>query len=208
MAVTVVEKTSSNILSPALKSEFDKKLSYFDDIKDMETRDYLKVKCAEIFVKGADYALHAGRIGQEVFEELGRKGSPEGLYTRWVEFSGFSESTMKRYRNRWEVFSAVKENVKPFILLLSHQEINKILKDEEIKEVVYSTEEVTYDDLKNLITEENKKSSIPKQPQEIKFSDFDRKKFEDFLNKADGLEPAKKQKVYKLLAEITKLMDI
>lgn len=204
--VIVVEKKSEkSLLSISLKEEFDRRLAVFDDIEDMEIRNYLKGKSTELFLKGADYYLYAGRVGQEVFEELGRKGSPEGLYTKWVELSGFSESTMKRYRNKWEVFSSVNNKVKPFILLLSHAQIGKILKTPEIKELIYSADEVTYEDIIYIINGEQPK--LPKQPEEIKFpEEFNIDNFNNMFNNLEKLPEEKKEKFYKLLKEITRLM--
>ena len=204
--VIVVEKKSEkSLLSISLKEEFDRRLAVFNDIEDMEIRNYLKGKSTELFLKGADYYLYAGRVGQEVFEELGRKGSPEGLYTKWVELSGFSESTMKRYRNKWEVFSSVNNKVKPFILLLSHAQIGKILKTPEIKELIYSADEVTYEDIIYIINGEQPK--LPKQPEEIKFpEEFNIDNFNNMFNNLEKLPEEKKEKFYKLLKEITRLM--
>ena len=160
---------TTNILSDSLKAEFNKRFSVFDEIEDEETRNFLKVKSSQMLVIGMDYVLTVGRIGQEVFDELGRKkGNPEGLYTKWVTLIGSSESTMKRYRNRWEVYSNSKDKVKPMIALLSQKHINDILKNEELQEVIYSTEEVTYADLLGLI-EGEKPKAIGEQPKEVKF---------------------------------------
>lgn len=207
--VVVIEKedkTVQSLLSNNLKAEIDKKLSIFDDIEDIETRNYLKFKSTELLVRGFDYALNIGKVGQEVFEELGRKGSPEGLYTKWVQLNGFSESTMKRYRNKWEVYSLVSDNIKPYILLLSHAEISKILKNEDIKELICSADDsVTYEDIIDIVRE--KQPELPKPPAEIGFPEgFNIDNFNNMFNNLDKLPEEKKEKFYKLLKEITRLM--
>lgn len=199
---------TTNILSDSLKAEFNKRFSVFDEIEDEETRNFLKVKSSQMLVIGMDYVLTVGRIGQEVFDELGRKkGNPEGLYTKWVTLIGSSESTMKRYRNRWEVYSNSKEKVKPMIALLNQKHINDILKNEELQEVIYSTEEVTYADLLGLI-EGEKPKKIGEQPKEISFpEDFNLSDFNNYINNnVDKLDEKKKEKFYKLLEQIAKLM--
>lgn len=199
---------TTNILSDSLKAEFNKRFSIFNEIEDEETRNFLKVKSSQMLVIGMDYVLTVGRIGQEVFDELGRKkGNPEGLYTKWVTLIGSSESTMKRYRNRWEVYSNSKDKVKPMIALLSQKHINDILKNEELQEIIYSTEEVTYTDLLGLI-EGEKIKVIGEQPKEIKFpEDFNLSDFNNYINNnVDKLEGKKKEKLYKLLEQIAKLM--
>lgn len=199
---------TTNILSDSLKAEFNKRFSVFDEIEDEETRNFLKVKSSQMLVIGMDYVLTVGRIGQEVFDELGRKkGNPEGLYTKWVTLIGSSESTMKRYRNRWEVYSNSKDKVKPMIALLNQKHINDILKNEELQEVIYSTEEVTYADLLSLI-EGEKPKKIGEQPKEISFpEDFNLSDFNNYINNnVDKLDEKKKEKFYKLLEQIAKLM--
>ena len=199
---------TTNILSDSLKAEFNKRFSVFDEIEDEETRNFLKVKSSQMLVIGMDYVLTVGRIAQEVFDELGRKkGNPEGLYTKWVTLIGSSESTMKRYRNRWEVYSNSKDKVKPMIALLSQKHINDILKNEELQEVIYSTEEVTYADLLGLI-EGEKPKLIGEQPKEVKFpEEFNLSDFNNYINNnVDKLDEKKKEKFYKLLEQIAKLM--
>ena len=199
---------TTNILSDSLKAEFNKRFSVFDEIEDEETRNFLKAKSSQMLVIGMDYVLTVGRIGQEVFDELGRKkGNPEGLYTKWVTLIGSSESTMKRYRNRWEVYSNSKDKVKPMIALLSQKHINDILKNEELQEVIYSTEEVTYADLLGLI-EGEKPKLIGEQPKEVKFpEEFNLSDFNNYINNnVDKLDEKKKEKFYKLLEQIAKLM--
>ena len=199
---------TTNILSDSLKAEFNKRFSVFDEIEDEETRNFLKVKSSQMLVIGMDYVLTVGRIGQEVFDELGRKkGNPEGLYTKWVTLIGSSESTMKRYRNRWEVYSNSKDKVKPMIALLSQKHINDILKNEELQEIIYSTEEVTYADLLGLI-EGEKPKLIGEQPKEVKFpEEFNLSDFNNYINNnVDKLDEKKKEKFYKLLEQIARLM--
>lgn len=199
---------TTNILSDSLKAEFNRRFSVFDEIEDEETRNFLKVKSSQMLVIGMDYVLTVGRIGQEVFDELGRKkGNPEGLYTKWVTLIGSSESTMKRYRNRWEVYSNSKDKVKPMIALLNQKHINDILKNEELQEVIYSTEEVTYADLLGLI-EGEKPKKIGEQPKEISFpEEFNLSDFNNYINNnVDKLDEKKKEKFYKLLEQIAKLM--
>ena len=199
---------TTNILSDSLKAEFNKRFSVFDEIEDEETRNFLKVKSSQMLVIGMDYVLTVGRIGQEVFDELGRKkGNPEGLYTKWVTLIGSSESTMKRYRNRWEVYSNSKDKVKPMIALLRQKHINDILKNEELQEIIYSTEEVTYADLLGLI-EGEKPKLIGEQPKEVKFpEEFNLSDFNNYINNnVDKLDEKKKEKFYKLLEQIAKLM--
>ena len=200
---------TSSLLSNSLKAEINKRFSVFDSIEDEELRGFLKEKSAQIVVKGMDYIINAGKIGQEVFELLGKKGSPKGVYGKWLEFVGIAESTMKRYRNRWEIYSNVSEEVKPLILFLTVIQIDKIMKDETIKNVLYTTEKMTYEELTYLVNneeEENKK--LGEKIKEVNlFESFDMNKFNEMFNNVDKLDNTKKTKFYKLLEQLSKLLE-
>ena len=199
---------ASPLLSNSLKAEINRRFSVFDNIEDEELRGFLKEKSAQIVVKGMDYIINAGKIGQEVFELLGKKGSPKGVYGKWLEFVGIAESTMKRYRNRWEIYSNVSEEVKPLILFLSVIQIDKIIKDDTIKEILYDTEKMTYEELIYLIEGDKINKRLGEPIKEISFPEsFDMGKFNEMFNNADKLDNAKKEKFYKLLEQLAKLLD-
>lgn len=199
---------TSSLLSNSLKAEINKRFSVFDSIEDEELRGFLKEKSAQIVVKGMDYIINAGKIGQEVFELLGKKGSPKGVYGKWLEFVGIAESTMKRYRNRWEIYSNVSEEVKPLILFLTVIQIDKIVKDETIRDVLYTTEKMTYEELIYLVEGDKTNKRLGEKIEEVSFPEsFDMNKFNEMFNNADKLDEVKKVKFYKLLEQLAKLLE-
>lgn len=198
-------KKQFEILSTNIKNQIDERLKYFDEIvDDKEVSEFLKLKSSEILVTGVGYTLQVGKIADEVFKKLGKQGSKDGLYLKWVQFNGYSESTLKRYRNHWEIFNSVEDKVKPAIALLNHSQVNKILKDEAIKELIYSSKELSVDDLKELLEE---KKVTPIIEHKIELPSFDIDKLNNFLKNLDNLEDDKKSKVIKLINQINKLME-
>lgn len=202
---SVSQNKELEILSSNIKNEIAEKLKYFDEIvNDKEISEFLKLKSSEMLVTGIGYTLKTGQIADEVFKRLGKQGSKEGLYLKWVQFNGYSESTLKRYRNHWEIFSSVNDNVKPVVALLNHSQVSRILKDEAIKELVYSSTELSLEDIKGLLEE---KRVVPIIEHKIEIQSFDVDKLNNFLKNIDNLEENKRTKVVRLINQINKLME-
>lgn len=202
---SVSQNKELEILSSNIKNEIAEKLKYFDEIvNDKEISEFLKLKSSEMLVTGIGYTLKTGQIADEVFKRLGKQGSKEGLYLKWVQFNGYSESTLKRYRNHWEIFSSVNDNVKPVVALLNHSQVSRILKDEAIKELVYSSTELSLEDIKGLLEE---KRVVPIIEHKIEIPSFDVDKLNNFLKNIDSLEENKRTKVVRLINQINKLME-
>lgn len=195
-----------DILSINIKNQVNEKLKYFDEIvEDREISDFLKIKSSEMLLVGVGYTLQIGKIADEVFQKLGKQGSKDGLYLKWVQFNGYSESTLKRYRNHWEIFKSVNNNVKPVVALLTHSQVNKILKDEDIKELVYSAKELTLEDIKSLLDEE--RNTVPLVEHKIEVPTFDFEKINNFLKNVESIEESKRNKIFKLMNQINKLIE-
>lgn len=206
-----------------IEDEWKEKLSYFDEItKDEDTAKYLKSKSAEILLTGSVYSLKLGEIAEEVFQKLGKQGSKDGLYLKWAKFNGFSESTLKRYRNHWIVYNSVKDGVKPLIKMLNQKQIQCILKDETVKELVYQTSEMSMEDLKGILSgiyiedtqekNEDKDKKEDKEKEENLFApkalpEFNLKKLSDMYNKIEELEEKKRNKFLQLIKELNKLLE-
>lgn len=195
-----------DVLSVNIKNQVNEKLKYFDEIvEDREISEFLKIKSSEMLLVGVGYTLQIGKIADEVFQKLGKQGSKDGLYLKWVQFNGYSESTLKRYRNHWEIFKSVDDNVKPVIALLTHSQVSKILKNEDIRELVYSSKELTLEDIKTLLDEE--KLVTPLVEHKIEVPDFDFDKINNFLKNVENIEESKRNKIFKLMNQINKLIE-
>lgn len=187
----------------SIEKENNKKTSVFNDIEDKEIRDFFEKKLSQILVSGMDYKLSVGKIGQEVFERVGKKGSRDGLYTKWVTLSGFDEKTMKRYRNRWEVYCSVGEKIKPQVVSLEQKYIDKIVRSSEDKKKIYYDKKLEYNEFLKILKSDEK---IINEDSEKISKNFDLEKLDFFIKNPDFLEKDKKNKFYKLLRELNNLI--
>ena len=196
-----------------IKQEWKKELSYFDEItNDPEISEFLKVKSAELLLTGSVYSLKLGEIAEAVFEKIGKQGSKSGLYLKWAKFNGFSESTLKRYRNHWTIYNSVKDEVKPLIKMLKQSQIKIILKNDTIRELIYESPKMTMEELNSILLEDKIEDKIEDKKRE-KFNvpkdipEFNLKKFNDMFNEVDKLEDKKREKFIKLIEELNKLLE-
>ena len=69
--------------------------SVFGDFtNDVELIEYLKNKSLEMLKIQGNNIIMLGKNLTEVFEELGRKGSPDGLYLKYLEFNKEQDSVL------------------------------------------------------------------------------------------------------------------
>lgn len=107
--------------------------SYLEEIEcDFQIKEFLKQKSLQMINIQGNTVLTLGKICHEVAEELGRKGSPEGVYYKWLEFNGLSKNTALRHRKRYELFTLAEEaKLKEIMVLLTVKEIDLIHKEKE-----------------------------------------------------------------------------
>lgn len=189
--------------------------SYLNELEcDREIKDYLKEKSIQLGNLQGNTVLILGKICGEVAEELGKKGSPDGIYYKWLEFNGLSRNTALRYRKRYELFQMAESNrLKEIISLLNIKEIDEIYGDREnIMEILNSEKNPEIKSVKeliatNFIAEKTETSEILKV---MEHPEMDRS-FERFNNimsnlKGANLSPKKQEKLQELLEKIEKLL--
>ncbi|MGL5099367.1 MAG: hypothetical protein ACRC6B_04910, partial [Fusobacteriaceae bacterium] len=100
--------------------------SYLEEIEcDVQIKKFLREKSLQMINLQGNTVLTLGKICHEVAEELGRKGSPEGIYYKWLEFNGLSKNTALRHRKRYELFTLAEEaKLKEIMVLLTVKEID------------------------------------------------------------------------------------
>lgn len=99
---------------------------------DVQIKNFLREKSLQMINLQGNTVLTLGKICHEVAEELGRKGSPEGIYYKWLEFNGLSKNTALRHRKRYELFTQAEEiKLKEIMVLLTVKEIDLIHKEKE-----------------------------------------------------------------------------
>ena len=130
--LVLMEKDSTASLEKTIYDVYMKQsFSYIDDIvEDEETRDFLKKNTLKILVQDNTNKLVLGKILQDVFYRIGN--SKNGEYGRWLNKTGIPERTALRYRNRYNFFKKLESfNAKKQVLIMSHEMIEQIIKNDE-----------------------------------------------------------------------------
>lgn len=216
MAARKIEEQNKNDLV-VIQENFlilpDKKdlreLSYFDDITDKEeVRELLKENSIKILKINAKASLELGELFSNLEKELSKKGSPEGVYTKFLEFNGYNRMTALRHRHRYELYTETRnEKSKKLIAALSTIYIEKAYRYKtEIKE--FLEEGLSLQDLKDLI---DTKFIILKQDENKRSKELEKttmrinKIFSSF-RKMTEIDDSKKERLDKILDELENLL--
>ena len=153
-----------------------------------------------------------GKNLTEVFEELGRKGSPEGLYIKYLEFNGYKKDTALRLRKRYEIFSKCKsEELKQIVSILPIRSMEQLYREQDfiLNELEKNNAEITYKKVLDIINKKDNIIEFKEVVEEKKYS-YNSEKidvlYREINDKYDNLDKRKKEKIDKLLFEIEKLL--
>lgn len=143
---------------------------------------------------------------------MGRKGSPEGLYIKYLEFNGYKKDTALRLRKRYELFKKAKsEVVKQIISILPVRSIEQLYKEQNeiIPELEKNSENLTYKKMMDMLKKNSETIEI-KNKKEVEISGYDVDRIDNLykkINRSYGeLDEKRKEKLDKLLFEIEKLL--
>lgn len=95
-------------------------------------KNYLIDKSKELINLQVNDAIKMGKILEEVSQELGKKGSPEGIYGTFLKYNGINPKTALRLRKRYTLFFEAPEHVKLIVSLLTVREIEELDKKREL----------------------------------------------------------------------------
>lgn len=187
--------------------------SVFGDLTtDIDLIEYLKNKSLEMLKIQGNNIIMLGKNLTEVFDELGRKGSPEGLYIKYLEFNGYKKDTALRLRKRYELFKKAKsEVVKQIISILPVRSIEQLYKEQNeiIPELEKNSENLTYKKMMDMLKKNSETIEI-KNKKEVEISGYDVDRIDNLykkINRSYGeLDERRKEKLDKLLFEIEKLL--
>lgn len=187
--------------------------SVFGDLTtDIDLIEYLKNKSLEMLKIQGNNIIMLGKNLTEVFDELGRKGSPEGLYIKYLEFNGYKKDTALRLRKRYELFKKAKsEVVKQIISILPVRSIEQLYKEQNeiIPELEKNSENLTYKKMIDMLKKNSETIEI-KNKKEVEISGYDVDRIDNLykkINRSYGeLDERRKEKLDKLLFEIEKLL--
>ena len=172
-------------------------------------KNYLIDKSKELINLQVNDAIKMGKILEEVSQELGKKGSPEGVYGNFLRYNGINSKTALRLRKRYTLFSEAPEHAKIIVSLLTVREIEELDKKRELLDKFYPS--ITLEEAKKLFKGEVKEIENKKEKEEengkeitdIGIYSFLQTSLQDDLNSL----PEKKQKqVAKLLEKLEKLV--
>ncbi|PMC70218.1 hypothetical protein CJ209_02860 [Fusobacterium nucleatum] len=172
-------------------------------------QNYLIDKSKELINLQVNDAIKMGKILEEVSQELGKKGSSEGVYGNFLRYNGINSKTALRLRKRYTLFFEVPEYAKIIVSLLTVREIEKLDRKRELLDKFYPG--ITLEEAKKLFKEEVKEIENKKEKEEEKGKEITDIGIYSFLQSTfqDDLTslPEKKQKqAAKLLEKLEKLV--
>ena len=176
---------------------------------DNDLQNYLIDKSKELINLQVNDAIKIGKILEEVSQELGKKGSPEGVYGNFLRYNGINSKTALRLRKRYTLFSEAPEHAKIIVSLLTVREIEELDRKRELLDKFYPG--ITLEEAKKFFKGEvkeieNKKEKDEEQKKEITdigIYSFLQTSLQDDLTSL----PEKKQKqAIKLLEKLEKLV--
>lgn len=210
--LVLMEKDSTASLEKTIYGVYMKQsFSYIDDIvEDEETRDFLKKNTLKILVQDNTNKLVLGKILQDVFYRIGN--SKNGEYGKWLNKTGFAERTALRYRNRYNFFKKLESfNAKKQVLIMSHEMIEQIIKNDETEVRAIHLLETGADigRIKKLLVEmeENEVIEMANTKSTNRTELNIDVLVDDVKTKWSHISESKKEKVEELFKKIKKLLD-
>ncbi|EHO75818.1 hypothetical protein HMPREF9942_02164 [Fusobacterium animalis F0419] len=172
-------------------------------------QNYLIDKSKELINLQVNDAIKMGKILEEVSQELGKKGSSEGVYGNFLRYNGINSKAALRLRKRYTLFFEAPEYAKIIVSLLTVREIEKLDRKRELLDKFYPG--ITLEEAKKLFKEEVKEIENKKEKEEEKGKEITDIGIYSFLQSTfqDDLTslPEKKQKqAAKLLEKLEKLV--
>ena len=172
-------------------------------------QNYLIDKSKELINLQVNDAIKMGKILEEVSQELGKKGSSEGVYGNFLRYNGINSKTALRLRKRYTLFSEAPEHAKIIVSLLTVREIEELDKKRELLDKFYPG--ITLEEAKKLFKGEVKEIENKKEKEDEKGKEITDIGIYSFLQNTlqDDLTslPEKKQKqAAKLLEKLEKLV--
>lgn len=212
--VAVVSKGKNKKTEVAIQDIFEIDKSIFGNLtEDNELLDYLEKKSIEMLSIQSKNLILLGKNLTEVFEELGRKGSPEGLYIKYLEVNGYKKDTALRLRKRYELFCKAKdEKLKKVISILSIRYMEQFYKNQEelFSQIEKNEKDITYKNVVEII-ESKKEKIVELEHRNIESIQYDMGDIEILYKKInssfDKLDNRKKERLGKLLQEIDKILS-
>ena len=204
-----MQETQNEIIKSS-KYEVVLNFSLFHELSvDNDLQNYLIDKSKELINLQVNDAIKIGKILEEVSQELGKKGSSEGVYGNFLRYNGINSKTALRLRKRYILFFEAPEHAKVIVSLLTVREIEELDKKRELLDKFYPG--ITLEEAKKLFKGEVKEIENKKEKEEEKGKEitdigiysFLQSTFQDDLT---SLPEKKQRKAAKLLEKLEKLV--
>lgn len=182
---------------------------YEGTTEDKDLIEYLNLKTINLLKINGNGNIAIGKELTEVYEKLAKQGSNEGIYTKFLEISGYKTDTALRYRKRYELFTKSTNNsIKQIISILPIKIIEKLYKNQELLPNLDILKTVTSENVIKLIIEKEQ-PVLEVKPREKEIKSFNFSEIEKaFEEKYSELEEKEKEQVDKLLEKLGKLLKI
>ena len=173
-------------------------------------QNYLIDKSKELINLQVNDAIKMGKILEEVSQELGKKGSPEGVYGNFLRYNGINSKTALRLRKRYILFFEAPEHAKVIVSLLTVREIEELDRKRELLDKFYpgitleEAKKLFKGEVKEIENKKEKEGENGKEITDIGIYSFLQTSLQDDLT---SLSEKKQRKAAKLLGKVEKLVD-
>lgn len=207
--IAPVVKNNISISEDDLKDIID--FSLINEISEnQEINLFLKKQTVKLFNIQVKNIILTGEILTNVFDELAKQGSQEGIYEKWLSINNFNRATAWRYRQRFLIYDKVNEDKKNIIASLSQKVINNLAKLDDIEKVInlvnnsLSKEEII--NFAAIETIKEKETLVINEIEEFEIRSFI-PVFDNIEEKINLLNEKEKKLLKKHLAEIQKILN-
>ena len=172
-------------------------------------QNYLIDKSKELINLQVNDAIKMGKILEEVSQELGKKGSPEGVYGNFLRYNGINSKTALRLRKRYILFFEAPEHAKVIVSLLTVREIEELDRKRELLDKFYpgitleEAKKLFKGEVKEIENKKEKEGENGKEITDIGIYSFLQTSLQDDLT---SLSEKKQRKAAKLLEKLEKLV--
>jgi hypothetical protein len=206
------EKKEIKILreNSALIESTDIDLTIANITNDEELNEKLRNFLLKYSNFGMSTNITLGQLYQELTEIFAGNNQYNGYYSKFLtEVLKVNPRTALRYKKRYILFSKVGTYSKKIISLITDKEVDFLNENPEIIEKI-EAEKLKLSEVKeiisnNIINIQEKNNQIIEHKIEVPTFDFD--KINNFLKNAKNIEESKRNKIFKLMNQINKLIE-
>lgn len=183
-------------------------------IANITNDEKLNEKLRNFLLKYSNFGMSTnialGQLYQELTEIFSGNNQYNGYYSKFlIEVLKVNPRTALRYKKRYILFSKVGNYSKKIISLITDKEVDFLNENPEIIEKI-ETEKLKLSEVKeiisnNIINIQEKNNQVIEHKIEVPNFDFD--KINNFLKNIENIEESKRNKIFKLMNQINKLIE-